>query len=175
MASRITFTLQHILTTLAVFSCLGLSAVSNSLAALQVASSLDLVLMGIIDGRTQDRRAVILNKKDNTQHIYQVGDTVAGAQIKGIFWGKVVLSANGRDEILDMSETAQYRARAVAAPVAAPAPVASSASPKEKIVASSDSGETDSRLIPERVRLVLPDQEGTGAQHEAHNDAKNDE
>ena len=165
MTSRITFTLQYILTILAVFSCLGLSAVSNSLAASQ-ATSLDLVLMGIIDGRTQDRRAIILNKKDNTQHIYQVGDTVAGAQIKGIFWGKVVLSANGRDEVLDMSETTQYRKIAVAAP----APVATSALPQEKIVASSDSGETDSRLIPERVRLVLPDQEGTGVQNEVQND-----
>ncbi|HBG21595.1 MAG TPA: hypothetical protein DDY32_20610 [Desulfobulbaceae bacterium] len=165
MISRITFTLRYILTILAVFSCLGLSAVSNSLAA-SPATSLDLVLMGVIDGRTQDRRAIILNKKDNTQHIYQVGDTVAGAQIKGIFWGKVVLSANGRDEVLDMSETTHYRTIAVAAP----APVATSVSPQEKIIASSDSGEIDSRLIPERVRLVLPDQEGTGAQNEVQND-----
>lgn len=169
MASRITFTLQHILTILAVFSCLGLSAASNSLAASQK-TSLDLVLMGIIDGRTQDRRAIILNKKDNTQHIYQVGDTVAGARIKGIFWGKVVLNANGRDEVLDMSETASYRSREAVIPVAGLAPVASSVSPQEKMVASSDSGETDSRLIPERVRLVLPDQEGMGAQNEVRND-----
>ena len=169
MASRITFTLQHILIILAVFSCLGLS-VSNSLAASQ-ATSQGLILMGIIDGRTQDRRAIILDKKDNTQHIYQVGDTVAGAQIKAIFWGKVELSANGRDEVLDMSETANYRSRAAAAQVAALAPVVSSVSPQAKIVASSDSGDTDSRLIPERVRLVLPESEGTGAQNEVQNDA----
>lgn len=165
MALRITFTLQHILITLSVFSCLGVLAVGDSLAALP-ATSLDLVLMGIIDGRTQDRRAVILNKKDNTQHIYQVGDTVAGSQIKSILWGKVILSTEGRDEVLDMSETSSYRSRAVAAPVPGPASVASSVSPQEKIVASSDSGETDSRLIPERVRLVLPDQEGTGVQND---------
>lgn len=143
-------------------------ATNDPLAGLQ-ASSLDIVLMGIVDGGSRDSRAIIFSKRDRTQQLYQVGDMVAGAQIKSILWGKVILRTGGRDEVLDMSETASHRSREVAAPVFAPVPVASSDSPQEKIVASSDSGETDSRLIPERVRLVPPDQEGPG-QNEAQTD-----
>ena len=139
------------------------------------ATSLDLVLIGIVDGGSRDRRAVIFSTKEKIQQLYQVGDLVAGAQIKSILWGKVILRTDGGDEVLDMSETASHRSRENDAPVVAPAPVASSVLPQGKIVASSDSWETDSRLIPERVRLVLPDQEGTEVQNGAQNDARIDE
>ena len=77
---------------------------------------------------------------------------VAGAQIKSILWGKVVLSMSGRDELLDMKEAARYRALdvAVKAPVTAPMPS------QDKMVASTEGGEEASR-----VRLVLPDQVNT--------------
>lgn len=139
------------------------------------ATSLDLVLMGIVDGGSRDRRAVILSRKDKIQQLYQVGDMVAGAQIQSILWGKVILRTDGGDEVLDMSETASHRSRENIFPVVAPAPVASSVSPQGNIVASSDSWESDSRLIPERVRLVLPDQEGTEVEDGTQNEAQKDE
>ena len=136
-------------------------AVSDPFAGLQP-TSLDLVLMGIVDGGSRDSRAIILSKKYKKQQLYQVGDMVAGAQIKSILWGKVVLSMSGRDELLDMKEAAQYRTFDVAVkdPVAAPMPS------QGKLVPSSDGGEEASRFIPERVRLVLPDRKQGGQQSE---------
>lgn len=136
------------------------AAVEDSHADLQP-TSLDLVLMGIVDGGTEDRRAVILTKKDKRQEMYQVGDMVAGARIKTILWGRVVLQADGRDEVLDMSEAVQYRAGAVAGQVSAGAPVSS----REQLVVSSAGSEFVDQLIPERVRLVLPNQESGGPEN----------
>lgn len=136
-------------------------ATIDPLAGLQ-ATSLDLVLMGIVDGRNQDSRAIILTKKDRKQRIYQTGDMVAGAQIKSILWGRVVLSTNGRDEVLDMSEAAKFRSGEVGGPVSA----AARAPSQEEIVATSEAGEITSKLIPERVRIVLPVQEAVEPQND---------
>lgn len=121
------------------------------------ATALDLVLMGVVDGEGQDSRAVILSRKDQAQQLYQVGDTVAGAQIRSIRWGRVELRVQGRDEVLDMSGTAGYRRKETALPVPVSAPKTLPA-PLRKSNAASVAEESGSSLIPERVRLVLPGQ-----------------
>lgn len=81
-------------------------------------STLDVVLLGTIQaGGQNDDRAVILNKTDRQQDIYKQGDKVQDAVIKKIFRGKVVLSRNGEDSILDISEAAKLDSANVAAPV----------------------------------------------------------
>ncbi len=63
-------------------------------------TSLDVSLVGTIDGAPKARRAILLDKKKKTQDIYYQGDEVQGALIKEIQRGKVVLSLNGKDEML---------------------------------------------------------------------------
>lgn len=128
------------------------------------ATSLDLVLMGIVDGGSRDRRAVILSKKDRVQQLYQVGDLVAGAQVVRILWGKVVLRNAAGDEVLDMRQAADYRVTERAAPVVAAAAGPSAVSPPARDITSTDSWEADDRFIPERIRLVLPGQESVAVE-----------
>lgn len=85
-----------------------------------MATNLDFILMGTIQGSAGMERAVILDKKLQKQELYETGDAIEGAFVKEILKGKVILSANGRDEILDMSEAAKERPQASAAP---PAPM----------------------------------------------------
>jgi type II secretory pathway component PulC len=128
---------------------------AESVAGLE-ATALDIVLMGIVDGRHQDRRAVILTKKDRSQQMYQTGDMVAGALIKNISRSGVILRVNGRDEILDMSEAGNFRSKNVAGPVSV------SVRPQaqvEKIDARYESGEHSEQQIPVRTRIVLPVEE----------------
>lgn len=68
------------------------------------ATSLKLVLLGTISGDTNDQRAFIRNKKDNTQDIYYKGDAIEHALIKEISRGKIILTVNGKDEVLLMEE-----------------------------------------------------------------------
>jgi type II secretory pathway component PulC len=83
-----------------------------------MATNLDFVLMGTIQGSTGMERAVILDKKLQKQDLYETGDAIEGAFVKEILKGKVILSANGRDEVLDMSEAAKERPKVRAAPLA---------------------------------------------------------
>lgn len=71
-------------------------------------TSLSLVLMGTIVSAGEESRAIILEKDTKNQDIYQQGDVVQGAEVKEILRKKVVLTSNGRDEILDMTEAAKY-------------------------------------------------------------------
>ena len=73
-------------------------------------SSLNVVLMGTINGKKGDNRAIVLDKSNNKQQLYEVGDVIQGAQVKEVLRGKVVLLYNGKDEMLDMSEAANMRA-----------------------------------------------------------------
>lgn len=75
------------------------------------ATSLNIVLMGTISGTEGTHRAIILDKKDNEQELYETGDAIQGALVKEILRGKVILALNGKDEILDMSEAATMRSR----------------------------------------------------------------
>lgn len=65
-----------------------------------VATSLDLSLLGTITGEARYRRAIILDKKKRNQDIYGQGDTIQGSVIKEIQRDKVILTVNGKDEIL---------------------------------------------------------------------------
>lgn len=76
------------------------------------ATALELSLLGTIDGPPNARRAIILDKKKKTQDIYYQGDTVQGAVIKEIQRGKIILSVNGKDEIL-IPETPKTRSAPV--------------------------------------------------------------
>ena len=74
-------------------------------------SSMEVVLMGTVSGAGGGERAVIYDKKDKKQDLFQVGDYIQQAIIKQILRGKVILNLNGKDEMLDISE-----ARNVAVP-----------------------------------------------------------
>ncbi len=69
-------------------------------------TSLDLTLLGTIGGEADDQRAIIRNKSSkNSQEIYFRGDALEHALIKDIGRGKIILTVNGKDEILLMEET----------------------------------------------------------------------
>ncbi len=67
---------------------------------------LDIVLKGTIRVGGGKSRAIILDKTDKKQNMYQEGDTIQGAFVKEILRTKVILSYNGKDEVLIMSDTA---------------------------------------------------------------------
>ncbi len=73
------------------------------------ATTLDIVLVGSVTGKKGSERAIILDKKTSRQDLYEIGDSVQGALVKEIDRGKVIISYNGKDEILDMSEAANVR------------------------------------------------------------------
>jgi type II secretory pathway component PulC len=64
------------------------------------ATALDISLLGTITGPPNTRRAILMDKKKRVQDIYYQGDTVQGALIKEIQRGKVILSVNGKEELL---------------------------------------------------------------------------
>jgi len=90
-------------------------AVDTELAPAKTA--LELVLMGTVLGADPGQsRAFVLNLKEGKQEILKVGDTVEDASIKEIKRGQVILSLNGQDELMDMSDAARHRAPAPAVP-----------------------------------------------------------
>jgi hypothetical protein len=75
------------------------------------ATSLDLSLLGTITGPPDKRRAVILDKKKKAQELYGQGDTVQGSLIKEILRDKIILTVNGKDEVL-LPEIPQKKSQA---------------------------------------------------------------
>lgn len=67
-------------------------------------TSLDLVLLGTIGGDSDEQRAIIRKKSSNNQELYFRGDAIDQALIKKIYRGRVILTVNGKDEILLMQE-----------------------------------------------------------------------
>ena len=67
-------------------------------------TTLQLSLLGTVAGEPESGRAIILDKKVNSQNIYRVGDSVQDAEIRQILRGKVVLRRGEKDEILTMVE-----------------------------------------------------------------------
>lgn len=67
-------------------------------------SSLAVVLMGTITGTDGVERAIIYDKKERKQELYQEGDYLQQAAVKEIMRGKVIITLNGRDEILDIAD-----------------------------------------------------------------------
>nr|WP_319493160.1 type II secretion system protein N [uncultured Desulfobacter sp.] len=68
-------------------------------------TSLELTLWGTVTGqKEQDGWAVINDRKTKTQELYRVNDEIQGAVIKSILRNKVILTLNGKDQILEMDE-----------------------------------------------------------------------
>jgi general secretion pathway protein C len=81
-------------------------------------SSLDVVLMGTVTaGIEEDQRAIIYDKTNGRQELYQEGDYIQQAAVKDIMRGKVILSIDGRDEMLDISQARQVNVPPPAPPV----------------------------------------------------------
>jgi type II secretory pathway component PulC len=72
-------------------------------------STLAMVLMGTIVGPDGLERAIIYDKTQRKQQIYQQGDAIEQTLIKQISRGKVVLNRGGKDEMLDMSEAREIK------------------------------------------------------------------
>ncbi len=67
-------------------------------------TELSLKLLGTVTGDKNKAYAVIEEKKGKKQNLYRMGDTVQTATVKMILREKVVLSVNGKDEILEMEK-----------------------------------------------------------------------
>jgi len=67
-------------------------------------TDLDLRLLGTISGLGENSYAVIEQKRARSQNLYRVGDTIEQARIKMILRKKVVLTIDGRDEVLEIPE-----------------------------------------------------------------------
>ena len=76
-------------------------------------AELGIVLMGTISGNDNNNRAFILTKNTRDQELYSIGEVVEGALIKDIQRGKLVLTIDGKDAFLDMSDAAEMRPRYV--------------------------------------------------------------
>lgn len=71
------------------------------------ATKLKLKLWGTVSGDAEKSYAVIENTQDRQQNLYRVGDSIQNATVKMILRSKVVLSVDGRDEVLAMEEIKQ--------------------------------------------------------------------
>jgi general secretion pathway protein C len=67
-------------------------------------TSLNLKLFGTITGRDAQDYAVIEDTQKRKQGLYKKGDSIQNAEIKLVLRKKVVLSVNGKDEILLMED-----------------------------------------------------------------------
>ena len=115
------------------------------------ATTLDLVLLGTTVSDGVGDVAIILNKNDKKQDIYRVGDSVAEAEIKQIFRGKVVLNVGGNDEILDMLEAANYAGKV---------PVAASSTRRIPQTVSPPLQSFSAEVEQENTRVIVPSPPG---------------
>lgn len=67
-------------------------------------TDLKLKLWGTVSGDADKAYAVIEDGQKREQNLYRVGDTIQNATVKMILREKVILSVNGKDEILAMEE-----------------------------------------------------------------------
>ena len=67
-------------------------------------TELKLKLWGTVSGLGGQTYAVIEEAKSRQQNLYKVGDAVQNATVKMVFREKVVLSVNGKDEVLEIEE-----------------------------------------------------------------------
>ena len=117
-------------------------------------TSLNIVLMGTVNGADGADRAIIFDKNANKQALYETGDAIQGAIVKEILRGKVILAYNGKDEMLDMSEAAKVRP-AYAVPVAKPG-VVRGAGGKQSVNRPAVSTRRTPRRVISRPRVVRP-------------------
>jgi general secretion pathway protein C len=117
------------------------------------ATTLDLILLGTISGDGNTQRAIIQQQRDKTQDIYHKGDAVGSAIIKEVKRGKIILTVDGKDEVLLMKEPKSSQVRSKVKPpirkkrVKPPqayAPITEAAIPLRKITfKTDDTQETD--------------------------------
>ena len=139
------------------------AAVTEDYAENLKSTSLDIVLMGTINGGEGADRAIVLDKKSRKQELYEKGDAIQGAFVKEILRGKVILDYNGKDEMLDMSEAANVRS-SYAAPVKKTAtrkrrpPIAAGAGKdgNNRAYAPSVSSQGTPRRVNNRPRVIRP-------------------
>ena len=67
-------------------------------------TKLNLKLWGTVSGSSEGDYAVIEDVKARQQNLYRIGDAIQTATVKQIFREKVVLTVNGKDEVLQMQE-----------------------------------------------------------------------
>lgn len=67
-------------------------------------TTLNLVLLGTISGQGNVQRAIIQDKTKKTQDIYYKGDAIGSAIIKQVNRGAIIITVNGKDEVLRMEE-----------------------------------------------------------------------
>lgn len=70
----------------------------------------DLLLVGTIVESGGANRAVVLDVENNRQMLLREGDIIGGASIRQIKMGRVIISRQGRNELLDIAESAKVRA-----------------------------------------------------------------
>jgi Type II secretion system protein C len=109
-------------------------------------TTLEIVLMGTITGSGGRERAIIMDKKSYKQELYEKGDAVQGALVKEISRGKAILSYNGKDEILDISEASKVRMPVKARPPVNPATIA----PGQGVTGQGPTGQSSTplRVVP---------------------------
>lgn len=72
-------------------------------------TDLALILVGTITGKEGQDRAIISDRVTGKQQEYFQGDEIQGAYVRRILRGKVILSHNGKDEVLDLTEARETR------------------------------------------------------------------
>ena len=70
-------------------------------------TQLSLKLWGTVSGDPQQAYAVIEDQQRREQNLYRVGDTIQNATVKMILREKVILTFEGKDEVLDMADVQQ--------------------------------------------------------------------
>jgi general secretion pathway protein C len=70
----------------------------------------DLLLVGTIIESGGRNRAVILDVEDKKQVMLGEGDMIKGVSVRQIYSGKVVISRQGQNELLDIAEAVKIRA-----------------------------------------------------------------
>ncbi|MEJ2156298.1 MAG: type II secretion system protein GspC [Desulfobacteraceae bacterium] len=83
-------------------------------------TSLNLKLWGTVTGDPEKSYAVIENTQNRQQNLYRVGDSVQNATLKMILRSQVVLTHNGRDEMLAMEKIQQGSSTAARRPIGRP-------------------------------------------------------
>lgn len=74
-------------------------------------TNLSLVLWGTVTGQGQVY-AVIEDKKVKYQALYEIGDVIQGAKLKKIYRHKVILSYQGKDQVLEMETNSKNVSKA---------------------------------------------------------------
>ncbi|MFC1886318.1 type II secretion system protein GspC [Thermodesulfobacteriota bacterium] len=67
-------------------------------------TKLELRLWGTVTGESGQTYAVIEDKKEKSQNLYRAGDAIQSAILKMILREKIILTVNGKDEVLPMEE-----------------------------------------------------------------------